>query len=266
MDAPVVAVLWQELLARNLQVHLNGLEILVLALSVWFLYLADHVLDALRPVRGRIEPLRKAFVRRHFRCALAFSLLLVAVVLTLAFRALGIPTLEAGILLGFPVALYFAAVHLLPSYLRSFWPREVSVSCLFAAGTFMAIWVGSSVAGPGVIAAPLLFAVLCWGNCCVVESWEWRKIGSPPEVMPSLTARWIGNHLSLFAVVCFGSTVILEMCSLVSTGFAASAMLTSIAFYLLDLTRARIRLDALSAAMDCAMCTPALYFAVHLLQ
>jgi hypothetical protein len=261
----VVAVLWQELLARNLRVHLNAGEMLILALSVWFLYLADHVLDALRPVGRRIEPLRKALFRKHLRWAVALSLILAPLVLTLAFLALGVTILEAGFLLGSIVALYFAAVHLLPCKLRSSWPREASVSCLFAAGTFMAIWLTGRARAPGIIAAALLFAVLCWGNCCVVESWEWQKAGSPSDVKPSVTAQWIGDHLSFFALVSIACTIILQASSLISTGFAVSAMLTSTTFCFLDLTRARLSLDALSAAMDFAMCTPALYFAVRLL-
>jgi hypothetical protein len=69
LDAPVVAVLWQVLLTRDLAVHVKPGEPLVLALCVWLVYVADRVLDALRPLKGDWEPEPKSFYRRHLRIA-----------------------------------------------------------------------------------------------------------------------------------------------------------------------------------------------------
>ncbi len=69
LDAPLIAVLWQVLLARELAVHVKFGEPVVLALCVWLVYVADRVLDALRPLLGNWEPVRKSFYRRHLRIA-----------------------------------------------------------------------------------------------------------------------------------------------------------------------------------------------------
>ena len=55
LDAPLVAVMWQALLARVLNVRLYALEPVVLALSVWLLYVVDHVFDAMRPTAAAVS-------------------------------------------------------------------------------------------------------------------------------------------------------------------------------------------------------------------
>jgi hypothetical protein len=65
LDAPLIAVSWQLLLARALHLSVNRLEPLVLALSVWFVYLADHLFDALHPPAAAWKPARKTFYRHH---------------------------------------------------------------------------------------------------------------------------------------------------------------------------------------------------------
>ena len=65
LRAPLVAVLWQILLATSLGLPLNSFAPWALASAVWLIYVADHLIDNARPKRGLvIEPPRKEFCRK----------------------------------------------------------------------------------------------------------------------------------------------------------------------------------------------------------
>jgi hypothetical protein len=170
LDAPFVAVLWQVLLTRDLAVHVRPGEPLVLALCVWLVYVADRVLDALRPLTGEWEPARKTFYRRHLRIAAIAALCLLSLTIPLAYCVLRRSTFYAGLTLTVPLLSYFALIHLSPVRWRARWPRELVVACLFTAGTFLAIWTGSNGNFYSLWAPAILFFLLCWANCSAIET------------------------------------------------------------------------------------------------
>src|SRR6478609_8884670 len=110
LDAPLIAVLWQILLTRDLAVHVKPGEPLVLGLCVWLLYVADRVLDALRPLKGEWEPARKAFYRRHLWIASLAGLCLLSLTIPLAYCILSHSTFYAGLTLAVPLVSYFALI------------------------------------------------------------------------------------------------------------------------------------------------------------
>lgn len=63
LDAPLVAVLWQELVAAILAVHLLPMERGALFLAVWAIYLADRWLDTTGELPSD-APLRQRFAKR----------------------------------------------------------------------------------------------------------------------------------------------------------------------------------------------------------
>ena len=65
LDAPLVAVLWQEALSRAHHVKLLPGCNLALGLAVWLIYIVDRVLDGCGAPRGEVLSPRHAFYRRH---------------------------------------------------------------------------------------------------------------------------------------------------------------------------------------------------------
>jgi len=65
LDAPLVAVLWQEALSRAHHVKLLPGCNLALGLAVWLIYIVDRVLDGCGASRSEILSPRHAFYRRH---------------------------------------------------------------------------------------------------------------------------------------------------------------------------------------------------------
>src|SRR5689334_13180959 len=92
LDAPAVAVLWQEMLARAAGGALLLPGRLSLWCVVWAVYLADHLLDTRSRPDGE-ETARHRFARRH---RTGLSLLLVLVV---TLGALAVTTIRPALIL-----------------------------------------------------------------------------------------------------------------------------------------------------------------------
>ena len=70
LDAPLVAFVWQDFLARCYGSVLHPAARWVLALTVWAIYLADRMIDVRHPAAGD-ESARHQFYRQHRRSAMA---------------------------------------------------------------------------------------------------------------------------------------------------------------------------------------------------
>jgi hypothetical protein len=258
LDAPLVAVLWQVLLTRDLAVHVKPGEPLVLALCVWLVYVSDRVLDALRPLKGDWEPARKSFYRRHLRIAAIAGLCLLSVTIPFAYCILRRSTFYAGLTLAIPLLSYFVLIHLSPLRWRARWPRELVVACLFTSGTFLAIWSSSNRSFYSLWAPAILFFLLCWGNCSAIETWEWQRNVLSEDSAPSRSTRWAAHHLTVvgFAIACLA--VIMGYLALAPIGFAGAALLSGIALALLAEWRPHLPMNALRVSVDLALCTPLL--------
>lgn len=185
LDAPLVALVWQELLARAGGVTLLASGRTTLFLAVWAVYLADRLLDTRRPQTSD-EPARHRFARAHL--AGLTALLAVVTGAGLISAATLRPSVRAdGILLTCAVLLYLAAVHALR--LRRM-PKELLVAVLFTAGTALAPWARSQPSVPLVLATASLF-VLCWLNLVGIEASE--SASADPSTV------WGARHLPLVA-------------------------------------------------------------------
>jgi len=256
LDAPLIAVLWQLLLARDLRISIPAGEPFVLGLCVWFAYLADRVLDALRPLRGEWEPERKTFYRRHLRIAAVTGLCLVLTVVPLAYCFLRRRTFNAGLALGSLLFFYLALVHLAPGRWRPLWPREAAVACLFAVGTLLALWIGNAGSMHPLWAPASLFALLCWLNCSAIETWEWQRNVASDGGEPSRSARWATKHLNWLGMAIAGLAVVAGWLALAPPGFSAAALVSGMALSLLAVRRLHQ-----PVAADLALCAPLLLFA-----
>jgi hypothetical protein len=258
LDAPLVAVLWQVLLTRELGVHVKSGEPLVLALCVWLVYVADRVLDALRPLKGDWEPARKSFYRRHLRIAGIAGLCLLSTIIPLAYSILRRSTFDAGLTLAIPVLLYFASIHLSPVRWRARWPRELAVACLFTSGTFLAIWSSNDRNAYSLWAPAILFFLLCWANCSAIETWEWQRNVSSEDSAPSRSTRWAAHYLAIVGIVIACLAAVMGYLALAPIGFAGAALLSGIALALLAEWRSHLPMNALRVSVDLALCTPLL--------
>ena len=162
LDAPLVALLWQQLTADAFHVRPSPSGRILLALAVWSIYLLDRILDV-RSKSLPSEPARHRFTREHLR---SMAALLTACVLVGGLMALNAdrPILFVGLAMGSAVMAYFLAVH--AAHLR--FPKPVAVAMIFASGVAAGPWFRTSF-DPAVLYAATAFGALCWANLELID-------------------------------------------------------------------------------------------------
>jgi hypothetical protein len=244
LDAPLIALLWQVLFVRCFHSRLAPLSPVLLAISVWLIYAADHALDALLHARGAADRPRHEFYRRHWRLMLPVWTLALSLCAWLAWTYLPAAEFDRGAMLISGVAIYLCAVHAIPGALRRPGSKEAIVALLFGLGTTLAAW--QSVSTSSDVLAIVLFAVLCWVNCTVIEDWE----GGRPA---RKGASFASGAIALIAVL-----LLREHRPVLGCAETASAM----GLMLVDRMRGRLSTDALRVLADAMLATPLLFLPV----
>jgi len=187
LDAPVVAVVWQDLAGRSFGHPLRLAARLVLGLTVWAVYLADRLLDV-RKSGPTPYTARHDFYRRHPR---EFIALLAAVVAVDGFLAVA-DLRRAVFVHGLVVAACVGAYLLIFPLRSSGWEKQVLAAILFSVGVLLVsgTWVGAlRLLLPGT-----LFAGLCLCNLVMVELWEQgrerRLLWLAPALVAGLAMVW----------------------------------------------------------------------------
>lgn len=242
LDAPLVAVAWQLLLARSVT-PIPPVQTWILGLTVWLIYTLDRVLDGLRPPDPRDAP-RHRFARAFRKPLLATAAVVLVIDLTLAIGYLEAIRLERGLLIAALVGVHFYLTH---RQSRP-WPKELWIGILFAAG----VWLPALVAVPGmtVFIETLLFAALCWWNCVAIEVWE----GSGGRWHAS--TRWLAPRLrpAAFGIVLAAAVVY----AVTHQPAAAAAALSAGVFWWLAGQSRNLSPEVLRLAVDMALLTPVL--------
>ena len=253
LDAPCVAVLWQILLARALHVHLGWEEPLILFLAVWIIYIADRVFDSFRHPPPGWEPERKKFYRAHPLLMSGVGATAGLAAFVLVVHCLRSPSiLCSGLVLGLSVLCYFTAVHIVCPALRS-WPRELVVALIFSIGTFAPVILPH---GPVIqtAACSALFSLLCWVNCALIETAEWRH--NPATRHPGSLARFIDARVERVLALTIVAALLLTASGYLSMLFCCAVAAAALALYLLARRKTRISAHFLRVAADGALCSP----------
>ena len=206
LDAPLVALAWQEVFARALlPLELDWMQRGLLAVCVWLAYCGDRLLDARRLPEGPVESDRHAFAREYSRTLImAWGMgLVLAVVL-----ALQIPLRELliGLVLLVVVAGYFALHHLQSTRVRAGRWKELMVGVGFAVGTLFFVAMDRQLTVPFLLAAAA-WAGLCVMNCLMIAGWDRERDAAMAQ--HSLAQRWSGMERSLPMMAIFLSALVL---------------------------------------------------------
>jgi hypothetical protein len=244
LDAPLIACLWQILFVRCFHSRPAPLSPVLLAISVWLIYAADHALDALLDARAAAGRPRHQFYRHHWRVMIPVWTVALSLCAWLAWTYLPAAEFDCGALLISGVALYLGAVHAIPRVLARPGSKEAAVALLFGLGTTLAAWPRVSNTSDAV--AILLFAVLCWVNCTLIEDWE---SGHPARRGAALAS----GAIAVIAVV-----LLREHRPVLGSAETASAL----GLLLVDRTRGRLSGDALRVLADAVLATPLLFLPV----
>jgi hypothetical protein len=206
LDAPLIALVWQDFLARCYPTTLLPQGRAVLGLTVWAIYLADRLLDVRHPA-SPLESLRHRFYRRNRVFGQTLFALVVAADLAMM-RLLIRPSLfTAGLLLAGAVALYLGAFPL-TGWGTTAWKKPLA-ALLFTAGTFVIAWTGTGHPVQELAWPALAFCALCLGNLLMIERWSQGSTSSSPRVWIWLMALLIpmvaSHHSNWFEAIVFSA-------------------------------------------------------------
>lgn len=195
LDAPVVAVVWQDFLTRCYPSTLHPAGRCALGLTVWAIYWADRLIDVRHPA-GDAETSRHRFYREHW--PLMASVLAAVVCADVAVAGLWLrpAVLENGMWVGRAMAFYLGAFTLF-QISRGRW-KQCCATLLFTTGVFLVAWTSIPLAVDVLLVSAVAFGGLVLGNLMLVENWEQGRVavwGQVPVwiLMAALALIWWGD-------------------------------------------------------------------------
>jgi hypothetical protein len=172
LDAVLIALAWQQLLATLAEYSLSLTARVVLACSIWLTYMADRLFDVANRPTTQLRSTRHRFAQKHARTLWISWGIVLIINLVAAFTILEAMQLRNGGALLIACLLYTA---LNQRYSRSFFPKEICVALIFTGGVIVFLpypW-------PKLAAASL--SLLCLTNCLMIGSKE-RDIDAAMQV------------------------------------------------------------------------------------
>jgi hypothetical protein len=237
LDAPLVALVWQDFLARCYPSLLRPADRCVLGLTVWVIYIADRLIDVRGPAAEN-ESTRHTFYRQHRGPARVLLICVMFADLFIALLRLRPAVFSRGLLVGAGVVCYLAVFPFrrLAGAMR--WKRPCA-ALLFTAGIFLVAWTGT--VDPGRILGEPAIAIwaLCLGNMMLIECWEEDR---------STARGWI--WMVMLAVSCAVSR---------HSRWYAAAAASALGLAAVDLCRGKLSRDARLVLADIVLFTPILF-------
>lgn len=171
LDAPLILVVWQRLLARAAGVELTAAHAAVLGLSVWLAYSADRWVDAWRVPADMVRTQRHRFAQRMRWPLAVVWVAAFAIDVRVASAMLTPYEWRAGLWLAVATVAYLTGLQTLPARAWRL-PKELVVAALLGWGAALFPFVRPR-AHVGAAVVPLaLFVVACFANCAVIAVWE----------------------------------------------------------------------------------------------
>lgn len=238
LDAPVVAVVWQQFLGVAADVEVPVAASAVLGQVVWAVYLADRWLDARRECRHPTD--RHRFAARNPRIVVLLAAIALLSAAFIAALALPLAYLQAGGLVAAALSGYLLSVHLI-RLRRAAWRglKESTVGIVFAAGVAVPLIAAANRTAANWLPGVAAFAGLCGLNCMLISWWE-----EPPFIAPP---GWAALAAALLAVgASLGAPLPVAAAVLTSVGLLAA----------LHLARPRFSPRSLRVLADAALLTP----------
>ena len=167
LDVVLGAVVGTLFVADFLSVNVPLLQVIALAVCVWLIYTADHLLDAYQLKQPAHTP-RHRFHQRYFR-TIGGAFVVVALLGVVLLFFLPLPMVWHGTWLVGLVALYFLLSKAVQ--INQYFPKELMTALLYAAGIFLSPLVAYRAEISWVIAMLFLQYVLLALANLLIFSW-----------------------------------------------------------------------------------------------
>lgn len=170
LDAPLVAVVWQEMFARMVGAPLGAEYRWLLFLAVWQVYFVDRWLDSRRD--PKIQTDRHRFHGRIGAIGWVVEAAAFVASIVLAIRCLNQDGWVGAAVLLLLSGVCFTITHLGKSRWYLVLPKELWIGAIFACGCALQPWTLAVVRPEWSSVWIVLFAALCFLNCAAITLWE----------------------------------------------------------------------------------------------
>ena len=260
LDAPLVAVAWQWLLAVSMKIKVPGEMYVGLALTVWVIYVGDRLLDSFRLKDVEASTPRHRFYLKYrgLFCLLMVMALAVEVYLFLyhvptgMYHGLGV--------VAFLVMGYYLVRFVLKGAPSSGSPREILCGMIFAIGSMMTVYfyagdvMDAMFRSPHSIAVALLFC----GNCAAIAFWE--KSSDRANQDQGISAMSRRSDLMVLLGLLALAAGVMQFLSYPQYGWAVytAVFLSALGLVVLRKNEDRLSKNALRVLADAVLLTPLL--------
>jgi hypothetical protein len=172
LDAPIVAVLWQWMLAVTVGVDLGWQHGFLLAAIAWMVYAADRWIEGFLLAPAQVRTQRHWFYQRWRWQSFAVWLVVAVLGLFVALTRLTRSELLGGALLCLPVLTYLFSHQLAHRKLPWRAPKEICIAVFFSVGSAYFTCLHAADAWRQLSVPFALFASLCLANCSLIAAWE----------------------------------------------------------------------------------------------
>jgi hypothetical protein len=258
LDAPLVAIVWQELFARTFGIRLGVPPRAALFFTAWLIYLLDRFVDTCRIPATAPKSARQIFCAEHRRTWTAL-ISIATIAAAVAISKVDHATFVAGTWLGVAAALYLAA-NTFTSVWRSLPLKEFAIGSLFAAGTVLAPLVQITHVAWHVSVAFALFAAVCSLNCVCIAAWERELDEAQGKETLATVYPAIGAFIPWICAAVGVASVIVTPSALATGPVLLFTTISTLMLALLDALKNRIALDVRTALADLVLLTPLFWF------
>jgi hypothetical protein len=254
LDAPVVAVCWQELFTRSLLATVTLQQRAALFLTAWLIYLLDRQGDSITSPADAPASARQKFAQRH-RTAFLVTTVFVTAANAFVIPQLDRRTLISGGVLGAACGVYLLINHFFSRIWRTIPVKELTIGSLFAGGV-RASFGADGLPRFGPVAT--LFAALCALNCISIALWERdidraQRRNSIATAFPFLSPLPLAGCAGL-AAISIGCIAFSKFHQLLLCIAASSALLAW-----LNLPHIPVERDTRTALADLVLLTPLVF-------
>jgi hypothetical protein len=263
LDAPLVAIAWQWLFARSLQISVSMRVRAALFLTAWLIYLVDRLADVLSLQANSPRSARQEFCLRHKTLWLGLILLVGLSDTAIVLLCLNRDIITYGAILGGIAALYLVINYAFSEAWEIIPLKEIAVGLLFSAGTLLVpvlklALAPSTAERSSALLAMLLFALLCSLNCMSIAVWE-RDLDRAQR-KHSIATRLPGIGVPVRISCLFVALAALPLAIITSSPVPIALSLSVSAALLAMLHFLSIGNDERTALADLVLLTPVAFF------
>ncbi len=206
---------------------INYSWLIILGISVWIIYTADHLLDSIKS-KNLIAAERRLFYRKYFKLLFVLEIFFLIIVLYMSFKLVEVKLIKAGLIIGLFIAFYFLMLYLFNAKKTLLLQKEMIVALIYTTGIFIApvtrIYPNIDIYQILII---ISFFLIVWADILLIAIFELNKdihdnfTSLPVIIGIESTARF----MSILLYIAFIFIVLISLFSQINSIYTMSSII-----------------------------------------